>query len=1130
MINKQRDENWVLSRDGSVIYVAGNDGILRVYDAQTGELLNEVEVGVDLGAIDISPDGTTLAIAESVARNEFDSPGGSDSDSRDVDLYLIDTDTLFVSRHTITVTAVTSTFGDVAFAGNGSIILTHLGNSYSNVSIFDVATETFTPAARETFTTGASLAGVLSSIPADETVLRYSPSATSLEIVNATGQVEHSLSGLQSTFGRANLLQLEASWGAGSDGFIAVRTSFDLFLLDGELNILASLKINDDPFQPLGVAFSADGSTLYAIGPGSEQVFAFSTTTFELVETLDLPRIFTTMPLRYGDEVILTNDGSAFLINSIDGLYRVAVGFVDTGLIQGTEDDDLLSGTDEDDIVEALGGTDTVIASPGVDTADGGDDFDTLRVWMDSNGYFPAFSGENTYILSGNRIYDLGGRIDTTFSSFEQISFSVVSYSAVTFDGSGYTPATEIDGFETVLSFGGSNSNVRATDYDDFVIIGGRGQVLDGGAGTDRLQFGGHTISKETLFITALDEAVYINQTIFGEERSSITARNFETLLVVANINESVDVITIDASGAPLGVEFRDGRTSDSFTGSIYADLFISAPLIQGAEDNRVDIYTGNGGADRYVFGAALDMADGTTITDFDSDDTLVFTSSVSAPNRATTFIGESGFSNAAGEYRYEKGGGQTLVQFDFDGDGIADATITLQNGELDLVEASGSPGSLMLLLPPIIEGAPGPDMLDGSQDDDIMYGYAGDDVLMGFAGNDTLDGGTGTDEMIGGLGNDTYFIDSIADIVTELPGQGTDRLNTTINLNPFGTRYANIEEFALIGSAIAIHTTDNGETIFANPTLGSRIFAYGGDDTINGSVGNDRIFAGSGNDTIFGGGGNDVIDGNAGADTMTGGAGNDNYFVDNLGDVVIEAANEGTDFVRSFVDFTLGDNIELLRIALNATVGNGNDLDNTIVTAGGAATLRGFDGNDNIRGSQFNDLIQGGRGNDVINGLSGVDTIEGGAGDDEIKGSNGDDIIDGGSGNDTIFGGRDNDTITGGAGFDTMRGDIGADIFVFDDGHFSGLTASTADRITDFDQAENDKIDLSLVDAILGGGDDAFTFIGSGAFSGTAGEVRFEQSGGVTMIFMDTNGNGNANLAIALTGLINLTEADFIL
>ncbi|VVT12632.1 calcium-binding protein [Erythrobacter sp. EC-HK427] len=419
---------------------------------------------------------------------------------------------------------------------------------------------------------------------------------------------------------------------------------------------------------------------------------------------------------------------------------------------------------------------------------------------------------------------------------------------------------------------------------------------------------------------------------------------------------------------------------------------------------------------------------------------------------------------------------------------------------------------------------------LNGSGLDDILYGLDGSDVLIGNNGNDTLDGGTGNDEMIGGLGNDTYFIDSIADIVTELPGQGTDRLNTAINLNPFGTRYANIEVFALIGSAIAIHTTDNGETIFANPTLGSRIFAYGGDDTINGSVGNDRIFAGSGNDTIFGGGGNDVIDGNAGADTMTGGAGNDNYFVDNLGDVVIEFADEGTDFVRSFVDFTLGENIELLRLALTASVGNGNALDNTIVTAGGAATLRGFDGNDNIRGSQFNDIIQGGRGNDTINGLSGADTIDGGSGDDEIKGSNGDDIIDGGTGNDTIFGGKDNDTITGGAGLDTMRGDIGADIFVFDDGHFSGLTASTADTITDFDQAENDTIDLSLVDAILGGGDDAFTFIGSGAFSGTAGEVRFEQSGGVTMIFMDTNGNGNANLAIALTGLINLTEADFIL
>ncbi len=45
---------------------------------------------------------------------------------------------------------------------------------------------------------------------------------------------------------------------------------------------------------------------------------------------------------------------------------------------------------------------------------------------------------------------------------------------------------------------------------------------------------------------------------------------------------------------------------------------------------------------------------------------------------------------------------------------------------------------------------------------------------------------------------------------------------------------------------------------------------------------------------------GADTLDGKAGADTLIGGAGNDIYIVDVAGDVVTEAANEGTDLVKT--------------------------------------------------------------------------------------------------------------------------------------------------------------------------------------------------------------------------------------
>ncbi len=48
------------------------------------------------------------------------------------------------------------------------------------------------------------------------------------------------------------------------------------------------------------------------------------------------------------------------------------------------------------------------------------------------------------------------------------------------------------------------------------------------------------------------------------------------------------------------------------------------------------------------------------------------------------------------------------------------------------------------------------------------------------------------------------------------------------------------------------------------------------------------------------------MLDGGTGADTMTGGAGNDTYFVDNVGDIVIDRATDpGTDLVSSSVTFS---------------------------------------------------------------------------------------------------------------------------------------------------------------------------------------------------------------------------------
>jgi hypothetical protein len=84
-------------------------------------------------------------------------------------------------------------------------------------------------------------------------------------------------------------------------------------------------------------------------------------------------------------------------------------------------------------------------------------------------------------------------------------------------------------------------------------------------------------------------------------------------------------------------------------------------------------------------------------------------------------------------------------------------------------------------------------------------------------------------------------------------------------------------------------------------------------------------------------------------------------------------------------------------------------------------------------------------------------------------------------------------------------------------------------DQILDF--ATGDSIDLSRIDAITGGTDDPFHFVGAAAFSHSAGELRaFQQSPGHWQVEGDVDGDGNADLVIAVATDHALSAADFVL
>ena len=64
----------------------------------------------------------------------------------------------------------------------------------------------------------------------------------------------------------------------------------------------------------------------------------------------------------------------------------------------------------------------------------------------------------------------------------------------------------------------------------------------------------------------------------------------------------------------------------------------------------------------------------------------------------------------------------------------------------------------------------------------------------------------------------------------------------------------------------------------------------------------------------------------------------------------------------------------------------------------------------------------------------------------------------------------------------------------------------------------------------LRGGGDQAFGFIGTAAFSSTAGELRYATAQGNALVVGDVNGDGTPDFAILVKDVTNLTAGEFVL
>jgi len=719
------------------------------------------------------------------------------------------------------------------------------------------------------------------------------------------------------------------------------------------------------------------------------------------------------------------------------------------GDMLGTAGSDWLTGGVDNNRIEAGTGDDTLVGNSGDDTLIGG-------------------AGNDTYIVNDGTavISELAnGGVDTVKTNL-----------------AAFTLATNVE----ALQYTGQADFYGTGNASGNLITGGAGNdTLDGAGGSDLLTgLGGD----DSYLLRSADDRV-------------VEAADGGYDLVTLNFASGAYTLAANVESGALGTAATAVALSGNDLNNYLSGNNGANTLSGGAGDDTLD---GGAGADKLAGGKGDDLFivdnAGDLVTELagegnDTVETALARYALSANVENLRYTGGAGFAGSGNELANRIGGGignDTLL-------GNAGDDTLAGGGGIDSID--GGDGNDTVLLSDVIDRytisrANGVVTLtntilgervsvksvealvfaDGTRTiAELLLNQTsdGDDYLAGTDGNDSLDGLAGADIMTGGKGDDRYVIDNVKDTIKELADEGNDTAELVFKAAATYTLGANVEN-AEVKSAASVAVNVNGNEL---------------DNTIAGNAAAN---------TLSGGAGNDNLDGGAGADKLIGGTGNDIYRVDNAGDVVTEALNEGIDTVyTSLSTYTLAANVENLagpgNGVFNAT---GNALDNQIDGGLGNDTLSGLAGNDTLRGSVGNDSLLGGDGNDRLEGGIGANILDGGAGIDtavaladfssySVKRPNATDTVlthaTSGEvltlrnvefvnfngtlmaiqdvqlnikslGNDYIRGGSGDDTLDGGdAGADTMSGGDGNDTYQIDD---TGDTiVETADGGTDLAQ-----------------------------------------------------------------------------
>ncbi|QGY78868.1 calcium-binding protein [Xanthomonas hyacinthi] len=817
---------------------------------------------------------------------------------------------------------------------------------------------------------------------------------------------------------------------------------------------------------------------LFASGFGSDVISNFDSAAnrLDIVEfsaDIDVSQVTVR---RDGNDLLLTVAGTdqlrvvSYFVDDGSGAYRIdefrfasgtvwQVGDVLAMAQVGTDGDDVLRGYAGNDVISGGMGDDDIHGAAGDDVLNGGAGMDLID---GGAGDDEVHGGDGSDTLFGGD----GADLVTGGADMDALS------------GGDGNDRLEGGGDRDWLHGGAGDDELFGGEGDDELIGAAGADHLTGGQGDDRLE-GGEG-----------DDHYYFNR---GDGRDDI--RDAQGLTTIQLADLTLAEMVFRRNGTSLSIRFGtsadDELVLDDFfdpqSGLALLGLRLvadgGAPWDLSMLDLDAEVMRGTSVAD-VIYGNSLgnviDGLDGAdTIYAEGGDDTLhggLGDDALHGQDGADQLFGDEGndlLSGGAGNDSLTGGGGHDHLDggagADYMAGGTGDDLYDVDGADDVVVEATGAGvdtirSQVSYALPEHVEtlelvgsadidatgndqanelrGNSGDNILDGRDGDDLLLGGQGSDTLWGGQGNDHLDGGAGVDRMNGGAGDDLYFVDDSADVISELAGQGVDTVHATSDY----ALSANVEQLVLVEGSGAYEGSGN--------TL-------------------DNALTGNSNDNR--------LDGGAGADTLAGGLGNDTYVVDQVGDVVVEDADEGVDTVESSIGYTLGATLENLTLLGDADLdATGNDGDNVIhgnagnnqiVGGAGADTLYGGTGDDFyvavsasdsvheyagegidtvervfetnlVLESNVENLILGagittGNGNgldNTITGNAGDNSLGGWDGDDTLHGREGDDNLFGVNGNDTLYGGAGNDYLDGGTGVDYLEGGAGNDVYITDD------------------------------------------------------------------------------------------------